>query len=450
MEIGACVASPQRIAFPRMSVAVILLMAISQVWAAGPDAESLQYYPDVRQVRADVESTYRDGRPGEVDGRIAGQYLLLAEVLEGSWGGELGAIGFERRAPAEAKRLRTQYLKAYASAQESLPELQPECSGLTLAEQAAKRICVRANFMEVRSSQESDIAQVRQVAERYFPPQYRDAFVAHSFAAKLGEERSAQEAQRQQNNARLEYQREEAMFRRIAAGILLAVLSVPLAILALLMGRARRSWGRNTGSFNRIASVEDMHLFDIVGQVVDVQRHAKTHVTTTTTGGGYVHQDSWHAQPVSTTTTIRSTDHLALFVRTDEGRELRESFVDLGIGVRTGNRVRIVYAGDRWSRSGVAVAVANLDTGDVAIERGQAGRIASPYCLLRAAFWGVMVAMAGTFVDMMTGVFVFTLPGLGLGAVAAVALALAWQASLRAGINGQTAHYAAALPARPR
>jgi hypothetical protein len=450
MRTGVSRASTKRIALPQMLVAVLLLVANSNTRAAGPDEASLRYYPDAGRVSADVKSTYRDVRPGEADGRIAGQYLLLAQVLEGSWGGQLGAIGFERHAPPEAKRLRAQYLQAYVTVQGSLPALQPDCSGLTVAEQVAKGICARANFMEARSRQESDDEQVRQVAERYFPPQYQEAFVAHSGAAKWEEEQDAQEAQRQQNNARLESQREDAMLRRIAAGILLAVLSVLLAILALLMRRARRNRGRNTGSFNRIAGVEDIHLFDIDGLVIDVQRHTKTHITTTTTGGGYIHHDSWHTQPVSTTTTSRSTDHLALFVRTDEGRELQESFVDMGIGVRTGSRVSIVYAGDRWSRSGLAVAVANLDTGDVAIERGQAGRIASRYGFLKAAFWGVVVAMAGAFVDMLTGVFLFILPALALGGVSAVALAVALQVSLRARIAGQIAHYATTLPTRTK
>lgn len=456
MKTAASMAPPRRITLPSMCVVVLLLVAISKAWAASPDETSLRYYPEPRQVRADVESTYRNAPPGEVDGRIAGQYLLLAEVLEASWAGQLAAEGgFQQRAPAAAKRLREQYLQAYATARETTwPAAQPECSGLTVTEQVAKGTCAMANFMEAQGRQRDDVEQVRQVAQRYFPPQYHDAFVAYSpaksaqdYAASLDEER---ETQRQQEQARRKEQREEAMFRRIAAGIVLIVLLVPLTILALLMRRARRNRGRNTGSFNRIDNVEDLHLFDIAGQVLDAQRHTRTHVTTTTTGGGYVHHDSWHTQPVSTTTTTRSTDHLALFVRTDDGRELRESFVDLGVGVRTGNRVGIVYAGDRWSRSGLAMAVANLDTGDVAIQRGQAGRIASRYSFLRAAFWGVMVAMAGALVDMVTGVLVFTAPSLGLGAVVVVALALAWQASLRAGINGKIAVYAATLPTRPR
>lgn len=54
------------------------LLVAGQVEAAGPDEASLRYYPTVEQVRKDVEAERRDDRPGEVEGRISGQYLLLA------------------------------------------------------------------------------------------------------------------------------------------------------------------------------------------------------------------------------------------------------------------------------------------------------------------------------------------------------------------------------------
>ena len=99
-----------------------------------------------------------------------------------------------------------------------------------------------------------------------------------------------------------------------------------------------------------------------------------------------------------TTTTVSTTHHLALFVRTDDGRELQERFVDLPLAVRSGNRVAIVYGGDTRSRLGVAVAVVNMDTHDVAVDTRQAQGIASRLSLLKAACWGLAVAAAGAAV----------------------------------------------------
>lgn len=143
----------------------------------------------------------------------------------------------------------------------------------------------------------------------------------------------------------------------------------------------------------------------------------------------------------STTTTY----HLALFVRADDGRELQERFVDLPLAVRSGNRVVIVYGGDTRSRLGVAVAVLNMDTHDVAVDTRQAQGIASRLSLLNAACWGRVVAAAGTAVDLAAGIFVFTLPGLAFGFMVAMLLVFAWQRSLWANIREQIQIYANGL-----
>lgn len=433
----------------RVFVLQVLLLAAGRLLAAGPDETSLQYYPTIERVRADVEAERRDDRPGETDGRISGRYLLLAEVLENSWGGAVGNDRFELRAPAGARRLRERYLQASGDRRiNRFPVApQPECDGRTIAEQTAKGICARVNYMAAQSNQRFRIEQVRQVAERYFPARYRDAFVENSPARQMDEYQARQEQEREVQRRKVEadsrHARHEAMMRRLGAGVLLAVLLIPLAILALLIRLARRNRGRNT-SLTRIMSVDDLHLFVKAGQAIDVQRHSRTHVTTTTESR-YVHPDSWQSRAPSTTTTVRTTDHLSLFVRTDEGSEVQESFVDLPLAVRPGNRVGIVYGGDQWSRSGVAVAVVNLDTRDVAVDTLQARRIASRFPLLRAAFWGVAVAAAGVAVDLATSHFIFTLPALALGFLTAPVLAFAWQWSLWTNVRGKIRHYAQRL-----
>lgn len=304
------------------------------------------------------------------------------------------------------------------------------------------------NFTEAEGRQKYDFDEVRQIARRYFPAKYQEDFLARSPAkglsdhkARAGQER---EAQRRKAEASLQLAQEEAKVNRIFAGLLLALLLVPLAILALLIRHTRRNQGRNTTSSNRISRVEDLHLFDAIGQAIDVQRHTKTHVTTTTSSGGYVHPDSWQARAPSTTTTVRTTDHLALFVRTDDGREIQESFVDLDINVRAG-RVGIVYAGDKWSRFGLVMAVANLDTGQASVEQRTASRIASRIAILQAAFWSLAVAVVGVAIDVAIGHFVFTLPALALGLLLAPVLAFAWQWSLWGKISGAVARHAKQL-----
>ncbi|WP_142126224.1 hypothetical protein [Pseudoxanthomonas sp. 3HH-4] len=430
-------------------LSLLLFLAVGQAWAAGPDQASLRYYPAAGQVRVDVEAAYHGSPPGEIDGRTAGRYLLLAGVLEASWGGKYGPKSFEHRAPARARQLRDGYLQAYAAVRGGhWPAAQPECVGRTIDEQVAKRICARVNFMEAENRQQHDFAEVSQVAERYFPAKYQDDFVAHSLAKSLADARTRalqeQEARQRAADASRALAQKEAMARRLVAGGLLVLLLVPLTILALLIWRARSYRRRNATTLTRITSIDDLHLFATSGRLMDVQRHTRTHVTTTT-DNVYVHPDSYQSRTPSTTTTVSTTDHLTLFVRTDDGRELQESFVDLPLAVRSGNRVAIVYGGDTRSRLGVAVAVVNMDTRDVAVDTLRARGIASRFSLLRAAFWGLAVAAAGTAVDLAFGMFVFALPTLAVGFMLAMLLAFAWQRSLWANIRGQIQIYAKGL-----
>ena len=429
----------------------LFFLAVGQAWAAGPDQASLRYYPSAGQVRADAEAAYRDSPPGEIDGRTAGRYLLLAGVLEASWGGKYGPKSFEHRAPARGRQLRDGYLQAYAAVRGGhWPAAQPECVGRTIDEQVAKRICARVNFMEAESRQQHDFAEVRQVAERYFPAKYQEGFVAHSPAKSLADAKARavqqREAQQRAADARLAVARKEAMTRRLVAGGILFLLLVPLTIFALLIAGAQRRRRGNATTLTRIASIDDLHLFATTGRVIDVQRHTRTHVTTTS-DNGYVHPDSYQSRAPSTTTTVSTTDHLALFVRADDGRELQERFVDLPIAIRSGNRVAIVYGGDTRSGLGVAVAVVNMDTHDVAVDTRQAQGIASRLSLLKAACGGLAVAAAGAAVDLAAGIFVFTLPGLAFGFMVAMLLAFAWQRSLWANIRGQVQAYAQRLAA---
>ena len=138
---------------------------------------------------------------------------------------------------------------------------------------------------------------------------------------------------------------------------------------------------------------------------------------------------------------------MILFIKDYDGDEWQESFVDLRVAVRPGNRVTLGYGGDRWSRMGVAVAVVNMDTHEVAVDALQARRIASRYSLLKATYWGLGMAALGAAADMALGMFAFTPAGLALGFVAALTLALAWQWTLWGNIRGKIQVYGQELVA---
>lgn len=114
----------------------------------------------------------------------------------------------------------------------------------------------------------------------------------------------------------------------------------------------------------KIASLDQLYVFERRGTVAALQHWVETNTTVTTTGGsGTVVNGTGNISGPSTTTHTSSTEMVRLFVREDDGGEFEASLPDLGFGVREGHRVSIVHAGDQASRRGYPIAVVNHTTG---------------------------------------------------------------------------------------
>ena len=114
----------------------------------------------------------------------------------------------------------------------------------------------------------------------------------------------------------------------------------------------------------KIASLDQLYVFERSGTVAALQHWVETNTTVTTTGGsGTVVNGTGNISGPSTTTHTSSTEMVRLFVREDDGGEFEASLPDLGFGVREGHRVSIVHAGDQASRRGYPIAVINHTTG---------------------------------------------------------------------------------------
>jgi len=114
----------------------------------------------------------------------------------------------------------------------------------------------------------------------------------------------------------------------------------------------------------KIASLDQLYVFERSGFVAALQHWVETNTTVTTTGGsGTVVNGTGNISGPSTTTHTSSTEMVRIFVREDDGGEFEASLPDLGFGVREGHRVSIVHAGDQASRRGYPIAVVNHTTG---------------------------------------------------------------------------------------
>ena len=114
-----------------------------------------------------------------------------------------------------------------------------------------------------------------------------------------------------------------------------------------------------------LKTIDDLYIFTRGGTVIDVQKGMKITTTSTTSGGGgYVHPTyggSISAQ--STTTTHTSHEVTTLFIRDVDGDEFNAEFTDSCVPVRTGNRVSVVFAGNKSVKQGYRAALVNHDTG---------------------------------------------------------------------------------------
>lgn len=155
---------------------------------------------------------------------------------------------------------------------------------------------------------------------------------------------------------------------------------------------------------SRITSIDQLHLFTRGGTVVK----SETGYSTQVHGHGGANNSNVF---VSSST----TEHLRIFVAEADGDEFTASFEDLGIGVREGNRVSIIHAGNKALRSGYPIALVNHDTHQYAIQKSTVNRVMSVYkfgCL----------AIIGIFALLLMALLAFP----PFGTVVAIAIALVW------------------------
>jgi hypothetical protein len=127
-----------------------------------------------------------------------------------------------------------------------------------------------------------------------------------------------------------------------------------------------------------ITSLDDLDLFTKSGVVIDRQADSETQVYGSVTNG--------HGRISSST-----TDYLTLFLRKDDGDEFSVVLQDFAVQARVGNRVSIIFAGNKNSDWGREAGFLNHDTGREAIREATieslapGPRVAGRGCLLIVA-----------------------------------------------------------------
>jgi hypothetical protein len=124
-----------------------------------------------------------------------------------------------------------------------------------------------------------------------------------------------------------------------------------------------RAFGKGGGK-GRIASVDELYVFTRAGTVQGSTHWVETSFHSTTTGGGgYLHNGTGHVSAPSTTVSSRNTSKARFFVREDDGDELEVALTDTDFAVRDGHQVVLGYAGDQTSKTGWVMGLHNLQTG---------------------------------------------------------------------------------------
>ena len=98
-----------------------------------------------------------------------------------------------------------------------------------------------------------------------------------------------------------------------------------------------------------ITTIDDLYIFARSGTVIDRQAESDTQVYGSVTNG--------HGRISSST-----TDYLTLFLRDANGNEFSAVLQDFSVQARVGNRVSIIFAGTKATRTGRPAGFVNHDT----------------------------------------------------------------------------------------
>lgn len=310
----------------------LLCMAMGALHAqdGASDADYLRHFPTPERVRADIVAKAGDARPEEVVARQAGRLMMLGETLAHPYGGKV------RGAPPMAQKLHAAYWDAYGRIRDGERKrfIADDCG-------AASKLtgsCVRTNYLRAEGEYKHGLDPALETAALYFPEQYRERFVEATPGqltrkwtaenrARRGAEESAAEASDEGGNG------------------LVWIGGGALALLAVVILLARRP-GHDRAPAR---TLEQLQASVRSGTVVGSQQWTETSFSSTTStsgGGGHIHNGSGYVSAPQSSTTVRSRaiEFLRVFVREDDGTEFEATFSELGFGVRDGHRVSVVFA----------------------------------------------------------------------------------------------------------
>jgi hypothetical protein len=147
----------------------------------------------------------------------------------------------------------------------------------------------------------------------------------------------------------------------------------------------------------------DLHSF--TGEVVDEKKWATTHVSGS--GGGY-NVGSGQQNPVTISSV--TTTHDQFFLRNENGQEMAVEMANVGLALRKGHRLTVIWGIMRGQERGPFVAVYNHTTGSVNAIPSRVTSLAVPpmpmwmlavwlICFLSICFYGLgLIAIVVLFI----------------------------------------------------
>ena len=98
----------------------------------------------------------------------------------------------------------------------------------------------------------------------------------------------------------------------------------------------------------KIGHIDELQIVTRSGTVVGNQTWSQTHVQGQSSGGSqYIGPQGGHVEAPKVSISSTTSERVRLFVREDAGQEFDVDFVNPGVGVREGNRVSILYLGNK-------------------------------------------------------------------------------------------------------
>ena len=117
-------------------------------------------------------------------------------------------------------------------------------------------------------------------------------------------------------------------------------------------------------TIGKFKSADDVMYFTKFGNVIDSQNSS----TTSVHGGGGQNNTPVRISSIT-------TNHLHLFVRQDNGKEFDTTFDDIGVSVRAGHRVSVIFAGPKAADVGYSAGLVVHDTNRHAVCRNTANML---------------------------------------------------------------------------